>query len=487
MSASPIASRIPAPALRLHATHRVDPAATSCALLASDSFAVLAATWLGVSIWSIFNPAISTANSFTAPVVFLLFLSVYAAFGLYSPSGLTPCAELRRSVLATGVVSLALAAAVFLSKDASTYSRGAFLVSSVLAAAFVPAGRSLLRAACASRSWWGVPVFVLGAGNTASLLIQTLKAQPELGLKPVACFDDDPARLGYCAGVPVIGTLDLAAELAPSLHIRNAILAMPGVSRVRLMEILEHHGAAFSRLLVIPNLFGIASLWVSTIDLAGVLGLEVKQNLLNGFNRRVKRILDCLLAIPLFIVALPVLLLSALWIRLLSRGRPLFAQIRAGENQAPLRMWKLRTMHPRADDILHRHLDGNPTARSEWNRFFKLRDDPRVIPGIGRLLRRSSLDELPQLWNVLKGEMSLVGPRPFPQYHLDQFSPEFRAFRARVKPGLTGLWQVAARSNGDLAVQETLDTYYIRNWSLWLDLYILARTLHAVFRGKGAY
>ena len=150
-------------------------------------------------------------------------------------------------------------------------------------------------------------------------------------------------------------------------------------------------------------------------------------------------------------------------------------------------MRKLRTMHADAESLLLKHLSENPEARLQWQQYFKLKDDPRIVPAIGGWLRRTSLDELPQLWSVLKGEMSLVGPRPFPCYHLDEFDAGFRALRAQVLPGLTGLWQVSGRSNGDLKVQEAMDTYYISNWSIWLDLHNLARTIHVVLLGKGAY
>jgi lipopolysaccharide/colanic/teichoic acid biosynthesis glycosyltransferase len=139
------------------------------------------------------------------------------------------------------------------------------------------------------------------------------------------------------------------------------------------------------------------------------------------------------------------------------------------------------------DSLLKDWFRVHPEDREHWNLHFKLQQDPRILPVIGRLLRRTSLDELPQLWSVLRGRMSLVGPRPLPDYHLEQFSSEFRTLRTRVLPGLTGLWQVSARSDGDLKVQEALDTYYIRNWSPWMDLYIVARTFAAVVRGRGAY
>jgi lipopolysaccharide/colanic/teichoic acid biosynthesis glycosyltransferase len=144
-------------------------------------------------------------------------------------------------------------------------------------------------------------------------------------------------------------------------------------------------------------------------------------------------------------------------------------------------------MHHNAVQVLQRYLAADPVETANWRRYYKLKRDPRVIRGIGWFLRRYSLDELPQLWNVLKGDMSLVGPRPFPEYHLENFSAEFRALRASVMPGVTGFWQVSARSDGDLQTQEAEDTYYIRNWSLWLDIYILLRTIRTFIMPNAAY
>ena len=458
----------------------------TCALvMAVDILTVLGAGWLAAVGWSHVNSAVVARTYAPLWPVSLIFVVAYASRGLYPGVGLSPVEELRRLVLGTTIVCLVGSAFLVLSRD-NTFSRGVLLTGWALSATLAPLSRALLKTVCAPRKWWGVPVLILGAGGAGRRIVASLKAQPELGLKPVALLDDDPEAGGY-AGVPLAGPLTSAPALGRRLGVRHAMVAMPTLQREELLRVLEWMGSAFTHVIVIPDLFGMASLWVSPRDLGGEIGLEVRQNLLIPVNRWLKRALDLLIASAAALVSAPLVALAALWIKLVDPGPAFFRQERGGEGGRTIRVWKLRTMCLDSEAIFRRHLETSPQAREEWERYFKLRSDPRVLRRIGALLRRTSFDELPQLWNVLRGEMSLVGPRPFPAYHLERFDGDFRKLRARVLPGLTGLWQVSARSNGDLKVQQSLDTYYIRNWSPWLDIHILARTFRAVLFRRGAY
>jgi Undecaprenyl-phosphate galactose phosphotransferase WbaP len=465
---------------------RARPRVMSLALVAADVAAIFISRALAIALWRWIHSAIGLPNFLGFWESLVLFALAYAALGLYAGATIGAVEELRRVVLGTAFVCLLLTASLFFTQRTGPYSRGLLILSGCLTAAAVPLLRSLARRLFASRNWWGVPVIVLGGGDTAQGLIERLRRHPEMGLRPVLCLDDEGGTQGECAGLPVAGPLSIAHALAKALKIRHALVAMPEVSREDLVWMLDDWGTVFRHVILIPNLCGVASLGVAARDLSGVLGLELRQNLLIPINRWTKRALDIAGALVLGTLALPLVGCAGVCIKLVSRGSVLYRQEREGEGGRSLHIPKLRTMDPDAEAHLTRVL-ASPQVRAEWARHFKLRRDPRILPGVGRFLRRTSLDELPQLWSVLKGEMSLVGPRPFPRYHLEGFGPRFRALRSRVKPGLTGLWQVSDRADGDLEVQEAFDTYYIRNWSLWLDVYILARTVRAVLFPKGAY
>lgn len=203
-----------------------------------------------------------------------------------------------------------------------------------------------------------------------------------------------------------------------------------------------------------------------------------------GRSMLLKRALDYAVGIPLFVCALPVMAVVAVAVRLVSPGPVLFWQEREGHDGRPIRMVKFRTMYVDSEERLRRHFAERPEREEEWRAIFKLENDPRVIPLVGDFLRRSSLDELPNLWNLLRGDISLVGPRPFPRYHLDQLDPAFRALRATVRPGLTGPWQI---ERGGVEAQLVLDTFYVEHWSVWLDLRLLARTVPMLLLGRKAH
>lgn len=207
---------------------------------------------------------------------------------------------------------------------------------------------------------------------------------------------------------------------------------------------------------------------------------RIKRNRSSTFKRAV----DYAVTVPLAVLLLPLAALIYLTIRLVDRGPGLFVQEREGLDGRPFRFYKFRTMYTDADVRLQEHLDADPERRAEWEEIFKLDDDPRVLPWIGNLLRMTSLDELPNLWNILRGDMSLVGPRPFPTYHLDSFDGDFRRLRSSVRPGLTGLWQIG---RGDLESQQSFDEQYIHQWSNAGDLRILVRTVPVVIFARKAH
>src|SRR2546430_1031905 len=309
-----------APITRPVLGHRARPRVTSLTLLAADVLAIFLARALAIVLWRWIHPATGLSNFLGFWESLGLFVLAYAALGLYNCGTLGTVEELRRAVMGTGFVCLALTASLFFLHQTGPYSRGLLMLSGDLSAITVPLARALARRLFAAHRWWGVPVIVLGAGDTARALIERLHAYPEMGLRPMACLDDDGATQGECAGVPVAGPLALARALAKSLQIHHALVAMPGISRQDLLWMLDDWGAVFRHVILIPDLFGGASLWASARDLSGVLGLELRQNLLIPFNRWTKRALDIAGALVLGILAIPVVAAAALSIKWSSTG-----------------------------------------------------------------------------------------------------------------------------------------------------------------------
>ena len=462
------------------------PAYMTATLAASDFAMLSAAVFGGFALWRVVNPSIPSLR-WEVLLLPLCCVGVFAFKGQYPGIGLTAVEHLRGICRGVSTVYLLFLFAMFFAKESWAGSRGALMLAWALSMVLVSFGRNLTMHAAASRPWWGVPVVVIGAGTLGQATVRTLNANRVLGYRPVAFLDDDPRTHGVCEDVPVVGKLDDAAWVARESGIGYAILAISGMPQKQLVSHLRRWRRAFPRILIISEMSGIASQWTEPRDLGGMIGFETQQKLLNPLAQGIKRALDLAVASFGLLICAPLLGVCALWIRKVSPGSAFYTQEREGRDGATLRILKLRTMFPNADEMLEAHLAGDAEAREEWDRFCKLKRDPRILPGVGHFLRKTSLDELPQLWNVLRGEMSLVGPRPFPAYHNVRFDAEFLQVRTQVRPGLTGLWQVSARSDGDLEVQQSLDGYYIRNWSLWLDIYILARTVRAVIAPRGSY
>lgn len=213
--------------------------------------------------------------------------------------------------------------------------------------------------------------------------------------------------------------------------------------------------------------------------------LERPSTLMRPASQRIKRFMDVAVSLVLGVAALPLMALIAAAILLESGGPVLFAHTRIGKGGRRFRLWKFRTMVVNGEEVLREHLAGSPARAREWALSHKLRNDPRVTR-VGRLLRTTSLDELPQLWNVLRGDMSMVGPRPVVDEELSRYG-DAASLYLRVLPGLTGLWQVSGRNDTTYNRRIELDKRYIRKWSPVLDLLVLARTVRVVIMGKGAY
>jgi Undecaprenyl-phosphate galactose phosphotransferase WbaP len=411
-----------------------------------------------------------------------IFFSVFALSDLYPGIIHNAVTELRRLGLALTLGFLVLAAFMSVTRLDEAYPRRALLLSWMASLVVTPSLRSIVRKLICHKPWWGIPVAVFHTGDESTEIVRELELHPEIGLRPIVLLSS--SYHGHrTATVPILD-IHLAASVR-ACGVERAMIALPETGSAKLLEDLEKFESLFPRLMIIHGSAALYSLTVNARQLAGCLAVEVRRDLLLPLPRLTKRTIDLfLVCLILPMVTLPILLIGML-VTLESPGSIFYGQHRVGRGRRKFRIWKIRTMKTDADTLLRNALANDGNLREEWMRDRKLRDDPRITR-VGRFLRKTSLDELPQLWNVLRGEMSLVGPRPIVEEEVAAYGQNFSLY-CRVTPGLTGLWQVSGRSAVSRKDRVRLDSYYVRNWSPWLDLHILARTASVVLTGEGAY
>jgi Undecaprenyl-phosphate galactose phosphotransferase WbaP len=404
---------------------------------------------------------------------------------LYSEVAPSATQELRRVLGATTVIFASLSVFEY---AASAASRVTLLAAWGLSICLLVLFRSVARGFFARQAWWGTPAVILGGGATGWGIARILATHPSIGLKVVAVLDDGTGE--YCADARLQpdmlrGRLSSAPHYARELNVPYAVIAASELRSNHNGSLLSEWATEFEHVLIISDIMGLPSLWASASGVGGLHGIEVRQSLSRPLARLVKRLSDVAIAGTALMLLSPVLLILFLAIRVFSRGPAFYGQGRLGCNNRSFTAWKFRTMAVDADEVLMQALAKDAKLRAEWEQDHKLKNDPRVTP-IGRVLRKTSLDELPQLWNILIGDMSVVGPRPIVKQEIVKYGDIFSDY-CMVRPGLTGLWQVSGRNNTTYEERVRFDEYYVRNWSLWLDLFIIFRTIKTVAFGEGAY
>ncbi|MBB6015685.1 undecaprenyl-phosphate galactose phosphotransferase WbaP [Deinococcus radiopugnans] len=417
------------------------------------------------------------------PLIWMgLWIAWRAHQGLYPGYGRSPQTELRLHTVGTVQVALAQLAAAFATHRLAPSVTGLILLwASLLVLALI--FRYGVRALLVHWGQYGRDISVIGAGRTAALTIAHLRAHPTYGLRPVATYDDNPVLHGTGVhGVPVVGPIALA--LTDPLT-EQALITIPGARAEIQRQLVNSIYAAFPITWVVPDLFGVPNQALQPHNIGTVASLEIRNNLRSGRARLTKGMIDVLAACILTALLLPCLLVIVVAIKLDSPGPAVYRARRLGHGGRPFNCYKFRSMHSDAETKLRDVLANCTDLKAEFDATHKLKDDPRVTR-VGAFLRRTSLDELPQLFNVLRGEMSLVGPRPIVQAEIVKYGAVYGIYK-QVRPGMTGYWQVNGRSDTTYDERVGMDQFYVTNWSPWLDLLLMIQTVRVVVVGKGAY
>ena len=324
-------------------------------------------------------------------------------------------------------------------------------------------------------------LLVVGSGRLGKMIMQHIAASPNLGYSIVGFLHDMTEPPSDFGRFKMLGTLEDLSLVIRSLHVDEVIIALPSnmhEQSIKSVKLCEKLGASFK---LAPDLYELSLSRIDMETIEGIPLIGIKQVSLNTVQGLITRVVDIVISTLIIVLGSPLWLFIALAIRLSSPGEIIYTQTRIGKNGHPFKIYKFRSMYKNADQVLAALMAHNEAQGP----LFKMKDDPRIT-GVGKFLRRTSFDEIPQLINVIRGEMSLVGPRPPLPQEVAQYE-EWQKGRLAIKPGLTGLWQVRGRSDISFDEGVMLDLYYIENWSLRLYFQILFRTIPAVLFSRGAY
>ncbi|MDR2841750.1 MAG: undecaprenyl-phosphate galactose phosphotransferase WbaP [Spirochaetaceae bacterium] len=459
---------------------------TNTVMIISDLFGVMLAIGVGFFFVNLYDPVSINFRSFLTYWPYLpVFIAVFQVSALYPGISMAPAEEMRRIFIGCLMSFGGIMLSRYIEDQALDAIQAAFLISFVFSTVILMFCRSVMRRILAKTGKNGIPAVIYSSGAIGRMIVDKLLDKRRLGYRPVLILDNDVSVGESYRDIPIIHNTGIGPEIVEKLKIKIAIVAIDHIKRKDLVQLLNDSVSAFRYNIMIPDFFGLTSIWMSARDFDGILGLAATARLKMPWNLTIKRLVDIVIVIAGGLAILPILLIIALLIKVSSKGPVLYRQKRIGKNGKYFYAYKFRTMVLDADKKLEELLQNDSAARQEWEANQKIKNDPRVT-AFGKFLRRLSLDELPQLLNVLKNDMSLVGPRPIVDAEIPKYGYDFKRIFS-VKPGITGLWQVSGRSDTDYSDRVSFDTYYLQSWSIWLDLWILYKTVGAVLLKRGAY
>jgi Undecaprenyl-phosphate galactose phosphotransferase WbaP len=476
---------------RLGITNEYKPLLVSGLLLAADLSAIVLSFFISFFIRKWLINLIGGVLSFeqVAPlflliIIFILVIFVFA--GLYPGHGRTGVVEFREIVYIVSFAHIIVGLIIFILGYGPRLSRLIFLFNWFLSLLLITAFRLILHNRGSLRAWWGQPAVVIGGVKDTTAVIRHLQSARRIAYRPVAAIILEKEGVdGPILGVPSFAYSESLLAQMHQMDIRLAIFTSRTTSsRLGFRKYLQNLSLVFPKLIYVLGDSPLNMLSMKTMDLDGHPALHVQYNLLNPVSRVLKRASDLLLSLVSLVITFPLFLFFSLLIWIDSPGPVIYTQQRLGRGGKVFNIYKFRTMVVGAEEELKILLAENENLRAEYETYHKLQNDPRVTR-VGRFLRVTSFDEFPQIINVIKGEMSWVGPRAYLPSELGQMG-ESAGIIHRVSPGLTGWWQVMGRHSLSFKERLQLDEYYISNFSLLMDVFILFKTFFIVVSGRGA-